>query len=61
MMKKSTWIKTTNVILSTCVLEFNEAFRSLHGSVGLLFVVFAVIHIVQHWDRIGAGFAKSRS
>jgi len=71
-MKNSKWIKTVNVILFACMLELTitamlgdllhgEAFEALHGSVGLLFVVFGVIHIIQHWGWVRVNFARTRA
>ena len=71
-MKKSTWIKLVNVILFVCTLELtitammrhlhrSKAFWALHGSVGFLFIVFVVIHIVQHWGWVKVSLARSRS
>jgi hypothetical protein len=62
MMKKSTWTKVANVILLKLGdLLYGGAFGALQGSVGLFFVVFAVIHLVQHWGWIGDSLPKSRS
>jgi hypothetical protein len=69
-MKKSKRIRMVNVVLFVCTLELaitammgdlhhGRAFGALHGSVGFLFVVFVVIHIVQHWGWVKASFAKS--
>jgi hypothetical protein len=66
--KKTKWIKTVNIILIICTLGLtitlmmghSEAFKPIHGLVGIFFVVFVVIHIVQHWGWVKVNLIRDR-
>jgi hypothetical protein len=61
-------IKTVNIILIICMLGLiitlmlghSEAFEHIHKLVGLFFVVFVVIHIVQHWGWVKVNLIRDR-
>ena len=69
-MKRSTRIKALNVMLFICILVLAitaillhdaNPFRAVHGLFGILFLIFVVIHIIQHLGWVKSNFTRFRN